>query len=79
MPYQLFVVHHANGNAIAHPWGMTTHSAQMVNTDNCEILLEQVLQTYALVIVETPDNNEDEYRGSTLQFCLPPRATQPTV
>lgn len=79
MPYQLFVVHSANGNVVAHPWGMTTHSPQMVNTENREINPEQVLQTSVLVIVKTLNDNEDEYRGPTLHFRLPPRATQPTT
>lgn len=51
----------------------------MVNVDNREINPEQALQTSAPVIVETPDGNEDEYRGPSLHFHLPPRATQPTV
>ena len=58
---------------------MTTHSPQMVNIDNREINPEQVLQTSAPMIVETPNNNEDEYQSPTLHFRLPPRATQPTV
>lgn len=51
----------------------------MVNVDKREINPKKVLQTSALVIVETPNDNDDEYRGPTLHFRLPPRATQPTV
>lgn len=31
------------------------------------------------MIVETPNDNEDEYIGPTLHFCLPLQATQPTL
>lgn len=79
VPYQSFVVHSANGNSIVHPWGMTTRYPQMVNVYNREIHPEQVLQTSTPVIVETPNNNEDEYIGHTLHFRLPHRATQPTA
>lgn len=51
----------------------------MVNVNDSEILPEQVLQNSAPVIVETPNDNEEEYIGPTLHFRLPPRATQPTV
>lgn len=37
VPYQSFVVHPTNGNYVAHPWGMTTHSPQMVSADNRDI------------------------------------------
>lgn len=43
VPYQPFNVHPANGNYVSHPWGMTIHSPQIVNTDNREINLEQTL------------------------------------
>lgn len=79
MPYQSFAVYPANGNDVAHLWGMTTHSPQMVNIDNCEINREQALQTSASVIVETLNDNEDEYKGTTFHFRLPLRATQPIV
>lgn len=75
MSYQPFDMYPANGNYVAHTWGMTTHSSQMVSADNHEINLEHTLQTSALVIVETPDDNEDEYRGPNLHFRLHPRAT----
>lgn len=79
VPYQPFVIHPANGNPVSYPWRMTILSPQMVNVNNREILPEQALQTSALVVVETPNDNEDEYRGPTLHLCLPPRATQPTI
>lgn len=50
VPYQSFVVHPANGNSVARPWGMTIHSPQMVNIDNREVNPEQVLQSSTLVI-----------------------------
>lgn len=72
VPYQPFVVHLANGNSVSHPWDMTTHSPQMVNVDNREINPEHALQTFVPIIVKTPNDNEDEYRGPTLPLRLPP-------
>lgn len=40
---------------------------------------KRTLQTFAQVIVETPNDYEDEYKGPSLHFRLPPRVTQPTV
>lgn len=79
MPYRPFAMHPANGNYVAHPQGMTTHSLQMVGADNYEINLERALQTFIPVTVETPDNNKDEYKGPCLNFHVPPQATQLTV
>lgn len=79
MLYQPFVVYPANGNPIAHPWGMTTLSPRMVNVGSREINLEQVLQIFAPMVIKTPNDNEDEYRGPTLHSRLPPRAAQHTV
>lgn len=58
---------------------MTTHSPQMVSTENREINPEQGLQTSAQVIIETSNDLEDEYIGPNLHFGLPPRATESTI
>ncbi|XP_050916461.1 uncharacterized protein LOC127131593 [Lathyrus oleraceus] len=54
---------------------VTTYVVAVVDT----VIQPVALQTSAPIIVETPNDNEDEYIGPTLHFCLPPRATQPAV